>query len=84
MRIAPLWLKLFLHGRSYKDGLCSHFMTTADELIHEARKVRSELEEFQGTANPLATLAATAHNNQEFKREMDRETSLRTLKRATG
>jgi hypothetical protein len=86
-RTSQIMINIFnilLHGVSYKGGLCHRFTDAADDLIREAKKVRSELEEFSADPNPLAALAATAHNNQEFDLEMDREVSMRNLKRATG
>ncbi len=61
-------LRFFLHGIGWENGLCSRFMSAADDLISVAQTLRGDLEQFRKAPDPFAALVSTVHNNQEFEK----------------
>lgn len=64
-------LRFILDGTNWRSGLCSRFAQSSDDLIKAAKDLRYDLEEFKKSPNPIGSLVATAHNNQEFEKFLE-------------
>jgi hypothetical protein len=59
--------RFFLEGFRL-DGLCLRYRHEADELIHVARTLRADLEQFKRAPDPFGALVSTVYNNSQFEK----------------